>query len=184
MEYANFMRALLLYGDAVVRRARTELKRTRTRIGRRTKWQDNQPIESKTYTYKGKIEASGKLGKSLIPDVVLDNKGIPTLSIKGEDYGVYINQGRGATKSGGDGAVKRNVLDWMRIKPVKARDFKTGRFIKQEIGAFLIARKIHHFGIEPTWFMRTAMNTTTPRWRGKLREALGRDSLNKLTKKK
>ena len=175
---------MLLYGDAIVRRARTELKRTRTRVGRRSKWKDGQPIESKTYTYKGKIEASGKLGQSLIPDVILDKKGVPQLSIKGEDYGVYINQGRGATKNGGDGSVKRGVVDWMRVKGIKARDFKTGRFIKQEAAAFMIARKIHHFGIEPTWFMRTAMNTTTPRWRGKLKDALGEDTIVKLTKKR
>jgi len=184
MEYANLMKALLDYGDAIVRRARTELKRTRKRVGRRTKWKDGQPIESQKYNYNGKIEASGALGRSLRPDLVLGKNLSPNLEIKGEDYGVYMNQGRPPTRGGGDGAVRRGVLGWMKVKPIKARDFKTGRFIKQEAAAFMIARKIHHFGIEPTNFMRTAMNTTTPRHRAKLAQALGEDARSKLTKKR
>jgi len=40
----------------------------------------------------------------------------------------------------------------MRVKPIKARDKKTGKFITQEQGAFAIQNAIYRKGIKPTEF--------------------------------
>ena len=65
-----------------------------------------------------------------------------------EDYGTYVDQGRGPGKmpplSKLEGWVKRKKLQWRN---------KKGRFISYKSIAFMIGRKIGKFGTPPTHFI-------------------------------
>lgn len=193
MEYANFTKALEAMGAAVVERARLEIGLTRERENRRTKWAKAgkgwQPISSQVTKAKGRINASGKLAASLKPNIFI-MKGTPTLEIKGEDYGIFINEGRKPTQGGGNGSVRRNVEKWAIVKPVRVRDISkpAGGFMKvtpssRGAQSFLIARKIHHFGFPATRFMADAMNQVIPKYKEELLEALKQDTVKQIKKK-
>lgn len=76
-------------------------------------------------------------------------------------YGEYLDKGVKGIESGRSlanykytnkkppiSAIKR----YMKTKPIKARSRETGRFIKQEQGAYMIQNAIYKKGIKPTEF--------------------------------
>jgi hypothetical protein len=62
------------------------------------------------------------------------------LSIYGNDYIQYLQNGRAPTKNGGNGAVKRAIRQWIDDKGI----IPDG--ISKDSLAFLIARRIHQEG--------------------------------------
>jgi len=97
------------------------------------------------------------LSKSLDYDLKVYPSGGLELGFKAADYFRYVEEGRKPGKMPPISAIAK----WIRIKPIKLRSLKTGQFIKKDEGnvnsvAYLIARKIGAFGVEPTWFFRDA----------------------------
>ncbi len=97
------------------------------------------------------------LSKSLDYDLKVYPSGGLELGFKAADYFPYVEEGRKPGKMPPVSAIAK----WIRIKPIKLRDLKTGQFIKKDKSnvnsvAYLIARKIGAYGVEPTWFFRDA----------------------------
>jgi len=89
--------------------------------------------------------ASGNLIDSLDYKVVEAVDGF-FLEIIAADYLKYVDQGRRPGKQPPTKAIRK----WIDDRKILPRDKKTGRFIKKESAAFLMARSIGKKGIKPT----------------------------------
>jgi len=104
---------------------------------------------------KGKIiDSSGNLRKSLAYDLKVFKTNNFHFSIEMEDYGEYVDKGRRA----GSQPPSAPILKWIKKKPIRLRNLKTGSFVKQTESklkglAFVIARKIKRVGIKETLFL-------------------------------
>ncbi len=87
-------------------------------------------------TFQSVVNASGKLEKSIRFEV----QGA-TLTVFGEDYIWYLQNGRKPTQGGGDGSLKRKIRQWIDDKGITPKDN-----ISKDSLAFLITRKIHEEG--------------------------------------
>ncbi len=65
--------------------------------------------------------------------------------------------------------------DWIRLKPIRPRSAKTGRFLSRKTGAFLMARSAGRFGLRPTYFMTDAIAETLPDFREEIGVAIHKD---------
>lgn len=98
-------------------------------------------------------EATGTLAKSVDYELIeaLDKISV---GIKAVDYFEYVDSGRrkGAKPPPSDAIVK-----WMKVKGIKGRNPKTGKFIPQKSAAFLIARSIGKNGIKPVFAIKKSL---------------------------
>ena len=83
------------------------------------------------------IKASGDSARSLTVEAG-ENSG----ELSGRGYFEQQDQGRGPTKNGGPGLVRRAILAWLKVKPwSKGFDDK-----KQESLSWAISKNIHKYG--------------------------------------
>ena len=120
-----------------------------------------------------------------------------------EDYWQFVNQGvkgsggfKGSGKMRGQGSpfsfkkknIKRGVvLGWIRNKPLKLRDKKTGKFKEKnkanlKTSAFLIGRAIAQRGLTRTLFFDKAYNKEVLKAQEKIGEAFAEDMMTNLDK--
>lgn len=120
-----------------------------------------------------------------------------------EDYWNFVNEGvkgsggfKGSGKMRGQGSpfnftkknIKRGVvLGWIRNKPIKLRDKKTGRFIEKnksnlKTAAFLIGRAIAQRGLTRTLFFTKAFDKEIVKSKEKIGEAFAEDLETQLEK--
>jgi hypothetical protein len=113
-----------------------------------------------------KANASKELSESLRYWITETKRGI-TLNLgaraPGNKYAIYADQGRGPGKM----PPISKIEAWVKIKPLKLRDLKTGRFQKRTPArmrsvAFLIARKIGREGTEGSKYFTDALKTYEP----------------------
>ena len=115
---------------------------------------------AKFYLKRRKKNTKSKtLSDSLGYNLKVYPSGALELGFHAADHFPYVEHGRKPGKM----PPIRKIAEWIRIKPLKLRDLTTGKYIKKSESnvnsvAFLIARKIGAFGIEPTWFFRDAFN--------------------------
>ena len=112
---------------------------------------------------KNGSNASGKLVNSFKTEVKV-GEDTYEVGIWLEDYWYYVNNGRGPTRSGGNGTLRKKIEEWIRVKRIVPHVgvIKTGKkdgkkylpTIKQL--AFLITRKIHREGYKGTHFFDEA----------------------------
>lgn len=140
----NIQGTLQTFVDEVVRLAKIE-------IGAKRKAR-----RSNGKIYYKRIDNTGTLRNSLRGEV----KAMPNsfeADILMEEYGEWVDKGRGRTRGGGTGKVKEDIYNWIKNKPIRLRD-ANGNFAKVKDYkirslAYVIARKIHKKGIEPTNFL-------------------------------
>ena len=140
----NLNEALQTFVDEVVRLAKIN-------IGAKRKAR-----RSNGKIYYKRIDNTGKLRNSLRGNVNTSANSF-SADIMMEEYGEWVDKGRGKTQSGGNGQLKKNILKWIKSKPIRLRD-ANGNFAKVKDYklkglAYIIARKIHTKGIEPTHFL-------------------------------
>ena len=99
-------------------------------------------------------EATGSLVKSLDYELI-ELLGDIVINITANDYLYYVDKGRKPNRKAPPSGV---IVKWMDVKGIKGRDKKTGRFIKKESAAFLIARSIGKKGIKPTNVIKKSIN--------------------------
>lgn len=97
------------------------------------------------------------LSKSLDYDLKVYPSGGLELGFKAADYFPYVEEGRKPGKMPPVSAIAK----WIRIKPIKLRDLKTGKFKAKtdaniNSAAYAIAKYIGAYGVKPTWFFRDA----------------------------
>lgn len=92
------------------------------------------------------INASGSLSNSVTANVELDGT-VFEVSLTLNEYWKYIEGGRPPTQNNGNGELRRNILQWIKVKPVLPKPFN-GKLPTEEQLAYLISRKIHREGYE------------------------------------
>lgn len=151
--------ALKDFADAVVQLAKLNTKRTITKTNSRGK------------KYKTRISSSGTLHKGIASELKVRkkdgrfSKGYINFGFKGAaaEYGESVEFGR---KAGSFPPVEP-IAQWIKQKPLKIRDLKTGQFLKKPTNnkayenqinglAFVIARSIAKRGQRPTNFYSEA----------------------------
>lgn len=136
-------------------------------------------------SYKKRIDTSGALRNSL--DYILNTRGEDgrfqkgTIEFMMKDYGIWVDKGRGKSKGGGSGQLKKNIEKWIRKKPLRMRDLETGSFVQMTDArvkglAFVIARRIHKHGIPATNFFTEPFNEELPKYSQLFAEAVGQDA--------
>jgi hypothetical protein len=118
--------------------------------------------------------ASGELLNSVEYKVTSKN-GTYTVYLNLKDYWQWVESGRPPTTSSGSGDLRRNILQWIKVKPILPRADKDGRLPTPEQLAFLISRKIHNEGFEGTQDLRKATDTVYDRFVYEIYEAIDKD---------
>lgn len=109
-------------------------------------WGERIAAEYKDKLNNEGITASGKLANSVKCLPVDVNGNIYEVSLQLEEYWKAIEEGRKPTENGGNGDLRRAILEWIRVKPVVPRPMANGKLPTEEQLAFLISRKIHREG--------------------------------------
>ena len=146
-EFDNTYKELEIFSDNVVKKARQLLAVKRTRKN------------SRGNNYSTKINTSeSTLSKSLIWELDKNRGGVSFgAGGAGSKYVEYVEDGRKPGKQ----PPMSDILKWVRIKPLKPRDLKTGKFLTANLKtlkqiAYLIARKIGKYGTPATNFYTEA----------------------------
>lgn len=157
-----------------------QLKTTRKKLSIRASWKkvgdDWQPVDVKKKRINGVITSSGNLAKSIKPF----SKGLE-FGIEMDWYGQMVVNGRqpAGKNRGGKGIPISAMNTWLQMKRIKARDFKTGQYTKDNKAmGFLMNRKIKHFGIEGIDFVKDARQRTQQEYNNKFKEAVKQDLIN------
>lgn len=128
--------------------------------------------------YKNKLQgedinASGKLSNS-VKTVFTVNGNNYEVSLSLEDYWKQVEYGRQPTKNDGNGELRRNILEWIRVKPVIPTPFN-GKLPTEEQLAYLISRKIHMYGYEGKQPLKRTIEELKVEIHRDIEEALSKD---------
>lgn len=119
--------------------------------------------EAKAIIKKSDSLASGDLYNSLELNYT-DEGGDIQLTVNAVDYATFIDSGVKGSQSTYPSSKaspykyknklppKEPIAKWMKLKGIKGRDKKTGRFIKQDSANFLIRKSINKKGIKGIHF--------------------------------
>ena len=122
-----------------------------------------------------RIDSSGALRKSISSDVKTAKDGF-TVNFYSTPYGIYVDQGR----KPGKGVPVDALVRWIKTKPVRARNLKTGSFVqmtdlKLKSMSFLINRKIKTYGIPATNFYTEPFEAELIKYEKHFLTAMGQD---------
>jgi hypothetical protein len=134
-------------------------------------------------------DATGTLRRSLTYTMGTDTVSLSFMASPPADtYANFINYGvngtevnRGAPYSMGSKQPPRDaILAWMKAKPVRLRDPKSGSFLQQtparmNSAAFLIARSIKKKGIHGLFYFQKGYEAVQPDYDTKIMDALAFD---------
>jgi len=156
-----------------------QAKHTRTAI--RANWKkvgDNwQPINVTKQRVRANYVASGNLVRSIQPY----SSGLE-FGVEMDWYGQMVINGRqpfGKNK-GGKGIPPTALKGWANIKGLRPRDPQNGQFVKNNKNnrnamAFMMNRKIKHFGIEPFDFIKMPRRYTLDKFTAEIGNAVSKD---------
>ena len=176
MDFANSNKEFKRMSEYFAEQMRINLGAKVKRKSYRSKWRNNKPYNTSVKSFRGSHSASGSLIKSI--KVTKSNIGY---AVSMNDYGVFVNDGRDK----GKGIPVASINKWIRNKNLKPRDLKTGSFKKntkqaKQSMAFMMNRKIKHFGIEPYPFIKMSRETTVYQFKDSMKNAMKKDIMNNL----
>jgi len=171
----NRDKVLADFADNVVRLAKINVGKTYTAKNSRGK------------SYKKRIDASGNLRKSISSELKTKTKdgrfSKGFIIFKMLEYGINVDKGRKA----GKGVPPQVLVNWIKKKPLRMRDLKTGKFksfktAKQKENAinglaYIINRKIKKFGIPATNFFTDPLESQEKKFYNQLQEAVAQDNI-------
>jgi hypothetical protein len=97
--------------------------------------------------------ATGKLAKSVSYELIESLDKI-SVGIKALDYFENVDSGR---RRGAKPPPTGAIVKWMKVRGIKGRNPKTGRFQTQQQTAFVIARGISKNGIKPVFAVKKSL---------------------------
>lgn len=142
-----------------------------------------------------KKSASGKLANTLDSELDIYRSGNFRLGFQLGEYGEFVDKGVSGKKRKYKTPYAYKTKQppskvfekWIKIRGIKGRDKKTGRFISTKSLSFLIARSIYNKGLKPSLFFTKAFNKHYKKLNKDLVESFGLDveeflkyTLNKL----
>ena len=128
--------------------------------------------EYKNNLKKNNRIATGQLHDTAKCEVV---KGEYTVVIHLQDYWKWVEGGRDKTKNGGNGELRRKILEWLEVKRILPTPMKNGKLPTPQQLAYLISRKIHKEGYKGTQDLSKATDTIWERYREEIYNAIDRD---------
>ena len=142
----------------------------------------NDIHRAKFYLKRRKINTKkSTLSDSLSFNVKVYPSGALEMDFSAVDYMPFVEEGRLPGKMPPPSA----IAEWIKIKPIRLRDTKSGKFKSKteaniNSAAFAIAMHIKTYGIKPTWFFRDAFAMHRKRLAPELIKAYGTDSAKML----
>lgn len=125
--------------------------------------------------------ATGNLINTVECMVTYDNA-VFSVSLRLQDYWLSIEKGRPPTVNDGDGALRRGILEWIRVKRILPRPDASGKLPTPEQLAYLISRSIHKYGTKTyretqngSEDLKQATETTYAMFEERIRKALLED---------
>jgi hypothetical protein len=137
---------------------------------------------AKFYLKRRKINTKkSTLSDSLSFNVKVYPSGALEMDFSAVDYFPFVEEGRLPGKMPPPSA----IAEWIKIKPIRLRDTKSGKFKSKteaniNSAAFAIAMHIKTYGIQPTWFFRDAFKMHHKRLAPEIIKAYGVDSAKML----
>ena len=130
-----------------------------------------------------KKSASGNLANTLDSELEVYRSGNFRLGFQLGDYGEFVDKGVSGKKkkyktpfSFKTKQPPSRVFErWIKIRGIKGRDQKTGRFISNKSLSFLIARSIYNKGLKPSLFFTKAFDKHYKKLNKDLVESFGLD---------
>lgn len=171
-------------GNFMAQQVRYELQAKRKRTSIKAKWKKNgsewQPTSVKKSTINKNFVSSGNILKSVKP--IADGL---EFGVDFAWYGQAIIEGRepwGKFK-GNKGIPVETMNKWIQQRRLRPRN--NGKFIgnsdkNKRAMAFMMNRKIKHFGIEPFNFVKMPRQVTIDRFLPKIKDAIKQDIQNSL----
>lgn len=181
VEWTNMNKALASASEYMAKQAQIELEAKRTRTAYRASWKKTgsswQPTSVRKQRIRKNFSATGTLVRSI--EGLRKDK---NLGIRLEKYAQYIVDGR----KPGRGVPPKAIQEWTRNRRLKPKNPETGEFIRatranKRAMAFMMNRKIKHFGIEPFDFVKIARETTLDQKQKDINQAIKKDIDNFLT---
>lgn len=179
---------LEVWAQKVIDAAAVELKIRR----RRKRYTIKRGIAGQAGTYMGKIDNTGDLRRSLEANMRVRGSSGKFVSGIGveflmEEYGIYVDSGRGRTMRTGANKLPDLISQWLRSPKMRLRDPETGSFLEKndkniKSATYLILRKLRYFGIDPTYFFTEPLDIALGKMTGGLTESMMQDVEDKLTK--
>lgn len=113
-------------------------------------------------SYQNQLDSNGKNASHKLSDSVkcppVDVNGtIYEVSLQLADYWKWLEGGRPPTQNGGDGELRRAILDWIKVKHIMPTPFN-GKLPTEPQLAYLISRKIHTLGYEGKGLLKKSMD--------------------------
>ena len=115
------------------------------------KWAQKVVTNDKSILLRNKKVATRNLYNSIKYNVSSNGD----ISFEYAPEGKWVEQGR---RKGARFPPPAPILRWIKVKGIKGRDPKTGRFIKDTALVFLFQRAISRDGIKPVPFMQLAID--------------------------
>jgi hypothetical protein len=115
------------------------------------KWAQKVVSNARSILIRNKKRATGNLISSIKYNVSSDGD----ISFEYAPEGKWVEQGR---RKGARFPPPAPILRWIKVKGIKGRDPKTGKFIKDDALVFLFQRAISRDGIKPLPFMQMAID--------------------------
>ena len=91
-----------------------------------------------------------------------------------QDYWKWVEGGRDKTKNGGNGSLRRNLLNWIEVKHILPKP-QNGKLPTPQQLAYLISRKIHKQGYKGTQDLSKATDTIYDRFQQEIYDAIDKD---------
>jgi hypothetical protein len=120
------------------------------------------------------INVSHKLSDSVKCLPVDVNGNIYEVSLQLEEYWKAVEYGRKPTQNNGDGQLRRNILEWIKVKPVLPTPYE-GKLPTEEQLAYLISRKIHQLGYEGKQPLKKTVDENKSEMLQDIEDALSKD---------
>lgn len=192
IKYTNTNKVMQKAAEYMAAQSKLELMAKRPRTAIRATWKkvgDGWKVVSvKKKTFRGNYVASGNLVKSIRPLSENLEFGISALW-----YADAIRAGRKpwpqAKFNGNKGIPVESIKEWTKIKRLRPRDPKTGKFLKNNLSnrramQIMMNRKIKYFGIEPFDFKAIAQRTMLDKFKPQIDKAIKDDLTNYVDKKR
>lgn len=92
-----------------------------------------------------------------------------------QDYYKWVEGGRDRTQNGGNGELRRKILEWLEVKRILPTPMKNGKLPTPKQLAYLISRKIHKEGYKGTQDLSEAIDDVYDRYKNEIYQAIDKD---------
>lgn len=127
--------------------------------------------------YKNNLRQSGRMATGQLHNTAKCEvvKGEYLVVFHLQDYWKYVEGGRPKTMNGGNGELRRKILEWLEVKRILPTPMKNGKLPTPQQLAYVISKKIHKEGYKGTQDLSKATDTIYDRFQQEIYDAIDKD---------